>query len=376
MYEGLVTASVATIEPPSITDDSDVQITDVKDLGSYNWAESPVSKHSRSPPIWVDRAPPFTIQRDTGLFYVDQNGYRMANAPLLPLFKAVDIIQKDNGDPALDWSSVDIISDRNGLRKLVRWVKGSNEPKTFRIDMQLVGERTVLLSRWNTRLQEEVVGYGHNFERDCTRLAPGCEKSSGHHRIVNYNFEGLNMVVRFEVDACVSSPVTVPSRSSRADDLESAMAGLAIRPASKPASTVTEDGITICKVGTNIPRTSIVELTTLREGNLDQFVWDEVYFQLLLSQTPNHFLALHTRGTFSRVERRKLSTMGEKLEGGDKAQRVMKGMKRVLEAIQELAITHGPEGRLTLVCDGTELKVYSRLSDGSLLPKSILSRFD
>lgn len=117
---------------------------------------------------------------------MDQNGHRFPSAVLLPLITAVER-KSELDDKPFDWASVDFVTDRNGLRKLLRWIGGSAE-KDFRIDMQLAGTSTVLLNRWEVRTSEQMSGYtfGFNFEKASTKPAPGCEKSTGHHRIVKY----------------------------------------------------------------------------------------------------------------------------------------------------------------------------------------------
>ena len=129
--------------------------------------------------------------------YVDQNGYRMGSAAscLLPLFRAVDVVSEENADTNLDWSAVDFVTDRNGLRKLMRWLTHTGgdfaEPlKEFRIDLQLGGNKTVLMHRWEKRTRENAEpprsGCGINFERESTRPAKGCERGTGHYRIIQY----------------------------------------------------------------------------------------------------------------------------------------------------------------------------------------------
>lgn len=118
---------------------------------------------------------------------------------LLPIFRAVDIVAEENADTSLDWSTVDFVTDRNGLRKLMRWLQFTGDKegyaenatlKDFRIDLQLGGEKTVLMHRWEKRTRELAnpprSGCGINFERESTRPAEGCERSTGHHRIIQY----------------------------------------------------------------------------------------------------------------------------------------------------------------------------------------------
>ena len=125
------------------------------------------------------------VARDSGKVYIDHNRYKCPNYPLLPLFAAVEHL-----DPNFPFTSMDIITDRNNLRKLTRFVEGPiSSEGDFRIDMQLVGESTVLFVRHEEKALEsapERHGYGHNFEKITTEFYPGCEESIGHHRIVTY----------------------------------------------------------------------------------------------------------------------------------------------------------------------------------------------
>lgn len=116
---------------------------------------------------------------------MDQNAFRMPSSPLYPLFRAVDVVAEENGRSVV-WPEVDFVTDRNGLRKLLTWINNKADP--FRIDMQLAGRRTVLLTRWEkqARVWADGKGYGFHFEKESTRKAPGCEKGTSHHRIVKY----------------------------------------------------------------------------------------------------------------------------------------------------------------------------------------------
>ena len=207
---------------------------------------------------------------DHGVRLIDQNGFRMGPfaSCLLPLFRAADVVAEEHTDVSVDWSSVDVVTDRNNLRKLLRWlqnpevpanngaVAGSSDPskeaglsfvaareaalRDFRIDFQLGGRKTVLLHRWEKRTRELAQpprsGCGLNFEQESTRPAKGCLRSTGHHRIVTYvsiqpacygdrdshvyhtchtqDMGGLKLVVRCEVDACLPQPEATTSRAA------------------------------------------------------------------------------------------------------------------------------------------------------------------
>lgn len=116
----------------------------------------------------------------------------MGARALLPLIQAVRDVESQSGvKEAFDWSSVDIVTDRNGLRKLLRWIiAGSGDPpRDFRIDMQLAGSKTVLMNRWEQFTKEQAGtrrSYGFNFEETMTIPGPGCERGTSYHRIVTY----------------------------------------------------------------------------------------------------------------------------------------------------------------------------------------------
>ena len=104
----------------------------------------------------------------------------------------MDALAADNTDASdLEWSELDFVTDRNNLRKLLRWLKGvpdGEELKDFRIDMQLAGKKTVLLNRWEKRTRETMPGntFGFGFEKAATNAVNGCAGSTGHHRIIKY----------------------------------------------------------------------------------------------------------------------------------------------------------------------------------------------
>jgi len=134
----------------------------------------------------LNRTTPFTIPPAWGIFFVDQNAYRIPQATLLPLITAVNK-RAEGKEDKFDWASVDFVSDRNGLRKLMRWI-GGNDVREFRIDLQLAGQKTVLCQRWDQRVREAYNGrtFGFTFEKASTGTAPGCRDSTGHHRIITY----------------------------------------------------------------------------------------------------------------------------------------------------------------------------------------------
>ena len=155
-----------------------------------------------------------------------------AESTLLPLFRAVDALAAGSvpgeaaNKSAIDWTTVDFVTDRNNLRKLVRWVRDScatpsptptpsgaeipasgptetdnktttssescdwDQRKDFRIDIQLGGRSTVLMHRWAAQdlewAEPPKAGCRSNFVRESTAAVRGCEDCGGHYRIVQY----------------------------------------------------------------------------------------------------------------------------------------------------------------------------------------------
>lgn len=124
---------------------------------------------------------------DSGKNFIDQNGHRMKKFTLLPLIRAVQDLTDQGATQKFDWPSVDFVTDRGRLRKLLSWTVGLSD--RWRIDTQLVGSNTVLLSG-HAPVTKETSGqsnsYGFNYEEMSTYPVRGLENGSGHHRIVTY----------------------------------------------------------------------------------------------------------------------------------------------------------------------------------------------
>jgi len=253
--------------------------------------------------------------------------------------------------------------------------------------MQLSGNKTVLLNRWDKRYREQASGYtyGYSFENHTTKPASGCESSTGHHRIITYDLGGFKMVVRFEVDACIPTQpgrttkrVPVASSSSSpttVDVLSDLLSGVKIGPPTTSVIAVTPSRSLTVKSGggSYVPQSAILELTTVSERRRPQFDWYEQYPQLFLSQTPRHFLGIHNLGHFRAVERNELSALTNQAK---MAQPSLKKLVKVLMTIQALVVKRGKTGRLTLIRDGEWLRVYERRSQEGCLPEEYLAKFE
>lgn len=161
------------------------------------------------------------------------------------------------------------------------------------------------------------------------------------------------------------------------DSLTDVLSGLSVASTTSTSSPSHAEDIAVIRAGTQVPQSSVLELTTRSEKYIDEFSWAEQYPQLLLSYTPHLFLAAHNRGMFERMIEHKLGTEElRNIENNSRIQRSFRQLAAALRAIQELVKEHGQRGCLTLICqpDGS-LKVYQRTDQQGLLPDSELERF-
>ncbi|KAF9452954.1 hypothetical protein P691DRAFT_802805 [Macrolepiota fuliginosa MF-IS2] len=364
-----------TIEVPEAgTSSEELQIKDYRYIGSYNWAEgsdqsNPVIVVPGSPPEWLENPLPITVPGDTGAHYRDRNGHMLPGRPLLALVTAVNEL---NVQPAVEWKAADFVTDRNSLRKLLRWVRRTG--RDWRIDTELVGNKTIFLNRWEQKTVDHLHGnmYGFGFENAVTKTVPGGDGVPGHARIATYDYAGLKMIMQFEVDAYLPTPKessTPPAET--ADTLAEAISTINLAEDEVGRSF----GLGIIRKGnSNIPNSAIIELATTTR----QVDWKERYPQIFFSQTPNHFLARHDQlqmGTFTRIDKRAIDCPVLQA-ANSRLQPAFKKLRAALEAIQRIVMEHGHGERLTLLYTNKRLEVYKRLDDKSCLPDEALALFN
>jgi len=324
------------------------------------------------------------VPLDSGRNFIDQNGHRMKNFTLLPLIKAVEDMSDQGIMQKFDWPSVDFVTDRGRLRKLLAWATGLSDQ--WRIDTQLAGTNTILLSGRAPVTKEtsgQSTSYGFNFEDASTYPAPGLRNEPSHHRIVAYvrvfllgfdgidpqrhqNFDGLRMVVRFEVDACL--PYDAASSTSPSNPAVGRRVPKKKKP---PGPSSNSPGVKIIRGGSSqVPQTHLVELKTHSGPSMN---WQKAYPQLYLSQTPHIHHAYHKNGTFTSVKKFMLG-QSALAEVDKNAQAGFKKLRKLLEDIRSLVLKHGA-ARVSLVCVGKTLSVYRIPPGESCLPVDALAHF-
>lgn len=133
------------------------------------------------------------------------------DSPLEPLFQALHV-----ANPSFDLNTIDVVTDRNNMRKLLSFVDPTSNPygvDPFAMTIEVVNN-TAIFSRQETKTYEilgpnDFRGFGHEFETAYTKeQVPG---STGHHRIITYDFGGMKFILRHETDGYVA-PKSRPGR--------------------------------------------------------------------------------------------------------------------------------------------------------------------
>lgn len=225
-------------------------------------------------------------------------------------------------------------------------------------------------------------------------------------------------MVRFEVDACLPTETSTattkktgtsdtkrPGRKSpelALDELADALGNMDLHTSSRvpksptiksssssssPPPSSASAALNIIRAGTQVPQESLLEVASRSKYYIDQLDWNELYPQLAVSQTPGLRLGVHERGTFT--EMREMQVDGDGVGASASGPPALEAQKRetaaqlvrlarLLEDVQELAITRGPgpTGSFGIVCEGGELRTYARKGvKRSFLPPDVRERF-
>lgn len=125
--------------------------------------------------------------------------------------------------PTVRFDDTDLLTDRNILRKFFDFCKGIVQD-SFRVSLYLVND-TLIIERCMRSPKKCVAhsggsAFGNSFEKAVTQLPRGFEDSSGHHRVIQYDFGGLKCAVRYEVDASYDDPESVAKAGEQSLKLE------------------------------------------------------------------------------------------------------------------------------------------------------------
>lgn len=368
--EDLVEISRLGLESSAPTE---ATITDVEHLASYNWIEAstPTIVVPGSPAYWSAPQGSKSVKKDSGLVYIAQNAARHPDSPLEPLFRSLYIEQ-----PSFDINSIDIVTDRNNIRKLLTFVnpslnKHGLDPFTIQVD---IAAQTAIFCRDETATSEVIGpmdfrGYGHEFEKAYT--TDQIKGSTGHHRIVQYKLGDLRFLVRHETDGCVDDLKPKAKKETVGDDITNMLKSLSLSPETTTAEDISvHSKLTIRKEGRVVPRESTLEIKTrVRHKSIEL---SEVAPQLWASQTPKLVRAYHQRGIFSMP---KVEDVDAALKIWEKAHQ--KDITKLVALINRiLQVTRSWGGGSTIQYDALKDKlVVKKTEKKKMLPDDLYRRW-
>ncbi|KAF8455801.1 hypothetical protein BDZ91DRAFT_746219, partial [Kalaharituber pfeilii] len=287
-------------------------------LASYNWVERdgvPKIVVPGSPARWNPPTLPAWLTPDQGRSFIDQNSFRHPSCPFLPLFLSLWTLR-----PTYSLLPVSLITDRNTLRKLFRFVCADpNHVHDFKLYIQVV-HNTVILNRWEPQTvhiaRPGERSYGHGFHDAFSKYGKEVEGSKGHNRVARYRFSadaylGRNSpYLKKTVDVGKvqekREPERAPEKGGKAKlATPPSSAGVAVnyldtaqpRPP-PPLPTI----VPIHRAGHLIPQSHILEIKTRSLLYCSAIDLTDQIPQMYFSHTTNLFVGYHQRGSFSRVD--------------------------------------------------------------------------
>lgn len=209
--------------------------------------------------------------------------------------------------PEFDLEHVDVIICRNTMAKLFDFV--TTNSRSFEIDVEIIGDKSVFVrkERKTTEFIDAFRGFGHTFPEEYTRWDSAVKGSSSHHRIAEYEFAGLNYLLRFESDGYLAKHAggldKGPSwRQEGVGDLSSTTTLLS----SGGSFTIGEKrpsaghGLVVRNAGSEVDQGAAIEIKTRAAHKVLDM--ESVLPRLWMSQTPNLIAAYHKGGRFNDVQ--------------------------------------------------------------------------
>ncbi|KAM3441819.1 hypothetical protein NHJ13734_002650 [Beauveria thailandica] len=329
------------------------KITETQTVACFNWleGEEPHIIVPGMPPKWTPLDRPRTLKQDAGIYYRDRNAAHYPDNPLEPTVEAIMKLNPSVGD-TMTVRNIDIFGCGSTLGELLRFVRGTQG--TFRILVERLGKTVHLIRRGKSPLETipNIRGYGHTFPESYTTWDTCSRGSSSHQRVVQFQFGGLECLVRFEGDGYLPDKagerVKKESRLGR-QELNTPEDLAALLSISGTASHSSKSPLKISEAGCLVPQGAVFDLKTRsikRKDEEDAIIADELP-RLWIRQISTLILAYHTCGTFRDIQIRDMrAEMAEWEELNREALACFaKLLKQIVDISSELQ-----DGRMEITC--------------------------
>ena len=235
-------------------------------------------------------------------------------------------------------------------------------------------------------------GYGHSFEQNFTGFPPELRDSAGHHRVLKYEFGGLQLAVRSKVDAqydesatgtlLVEALTNTASKNTMSRDdatnLIDLFGSLELTPeknaaTDKLANTGTSS-VSVISCGTLTPQSKTAEVKTCQKSFRPEW---KLMPQLWFGRTPYLIQGRHENGTFEEV---KILQAGRGFESWESDHRTQAALRKVASLLVELreAIRGSDVSSGMAIFERrapTVIKICSPLVDTKPLPDDVIEKF-
>lgn len=317
-----------------------------------------------------------TVKPDSGRHFIDQNANKIPDYPFEVVFQAAELM-----NPTVRFDEIDVLTNRNSLRKFFDFCKGRVQD-SFRVNLHLVHD-TLIIERCVKSTTEFLYGsgnsgFGHNFEKAVTRLPQGLGNSSGHHRVLQYDFGGLKCAVRFEVDASYDpntlgeSERQVPNARSNAEEIASLGTAFSSIKVSKTGSGSTLVSADMIRRGAGTQQESVAEVKSRTKTK------PEWLPQLWLGRTRYLITGHHENGTFDKVHVHDLREQLEAWEKNEVNQEALQKMAMLLSRLRDVVRANEAKP-CVVICEKAVkppvLRIHALTSGKGPLPASMMDKF-
>ena len=351
---------IAKIKHSNLQSTPGKNVSDFTSVGSYNWASQSMPKK----PIIIVPGTPNYLKQDIKcqqLIMSDfqkicsENQYFMYKYPMEPMFRAVTLCT-----PEFDFKTIDLITERNNLRKLLNFVE-ENSSESFRIEIQLIENETLIFIRKDERVMMSCQDYSKDFKE---KFSEKGSKDLSYWKIVTHMIGDIRVMSQFEVD-CVETA----SYPSAAEPKPTETEPIKFNQNSK-LSYIAGNSI-------DLQNEKLVEMSTKGIWKGEYTFPNNKWSHLALSNINVLLLGWHKKGKLQKIERLSFDEVTEKCgREKDEIQKSIGKLHALLKMIKEIIKNQGDHGSVfALVYDKdageNSLEIFEVSNHSGCLPHEL-----